>query len=78
MDEIRITGDEAVLISRIRTIDRDLDELERQTREMVQRGLRGGGPMARLGEDRADADRAALLRERAELVERLKRSTGVG
>ena len=78
MDEIRITGDEAVLISRIRTIDRDLDELERQTREMVQLGLRGGGAMARLGEDRADADHAALLRERAGLVEQLKRSTGIG
>jgi hypothetical protein len=78
MDEVRLTADEAVLASRIRTIDRDLDILEQHTLDMVKAGMRGGGAggagLLKMAEDRAGQQRAQLLAERADLVARLQRS----
>lgn len=78
MDEVTLTGDDAVLISRIRTIDRELDALEARTLDMVKAGMRGGGAggagLLKMAEDRADEQHTRLLAERAELVQQLQRS----
>ena len=78
MDEVEITGDEAVLINRITTIDRDVDAIQKHTIELVEAGTRGGaGGILRIAEDRADEHVARLQAERADLVRQLKQSTGV-
>jgi hypothetical protein len=76
VDEVTLTGDQAVLISRIRTIDRDLDVLERETRDSVIRGLHSSGAalVTNLQQTGADEQHARLLAERADLVEQLRRS----
>ena len=76
MDEVTLTGDQAVLISRIRTIDRDLDVLERETRDSVVRGLHSSAVAlgSNLQQTAADEQHARLLAERADLVEQLRRS----
>lgn len=75
MDDVTLTGDQAVSISRIRTIDRDLDVLERGTRDSVIRGLHSSGAAlgTNLQQTAADQRHARLLAERAELVEQLRR-----
>jgi hypothetical protein len=74
MDEVTLTGDEAVLASRIRTIDRNIAALDHQTQESVILGLHGSGAamMTNLGQTAADKQRAALLAEREDLVTRMK------
>jgi len=76
VDEVTLNGDQAVLINRIRVIDRDLDVLERETRESVIRGLHSSGAAlgTNLQQTAADAKHARLLAERADLVEQLRRS----
>lgn len=76
MDEVTLTDGQAVSISRIRTIDRDLDVLERGTRDSVIRGLHSSGAalVTNLQQTAADQRHARLLAERAELVEQLRRS----
>ena len=71
-----LTGDHAVLVSRIRTIDGELDALERETRDSVIRGLHSSGAalMTNLQQAAADDRHARLLAERADLVEQLRRS----
>ena len=75
-----LTGEQAVLASRIRTIDRDLDALEKQTLDMVKAGMRGGGAagagILKMAEEKADEKKARLLAERADLVQQLKKSIG--
>lgn len=72
VDDVVLTAETAVLASRIRTIDRDLDALERDVVEMVKTGLRATSPLAGVSAQRADERHDALLAERAELVARLK------
>ena len=76
MDEVTLNGGQAVLIDRIRTVDRDLDVLERETPESVIRGPHSAraalGP--NLQQTAADVRRTRLLTERPSLVERLRRS----
>lgn len=73
MDEVTITGDEAVLASRIKTIDRDVADLDRQVDESVEWGIRGGGAIAQAGQESAAKRRASMLTERADLVAQMKR-----
>jgi hypothetical protein len=78
VDEVTLTAEQAVLASRIRTIDRDLDDLQTRTLDMVKAGLRGGGAagagVLKMAEDRADERKAGPLAERADLVRQLKKS----
>lgn len=71
-----LTGEQAVLASRIKTIDRDLDDLEHRTIEMVEVGIRGGsaGGVLQIAEDEVDEKKARLLAERADLAQQLKTS----
>lgn len=69
-----LTGDEAVLANRIRTIDRDLDSLEQSIKESVIFGLHNSGAAiaANLTQASANKQKEALLAERAEIVTKLK------
>lgn len=76
MDASELGGEAAVLASRIRTLDRELDRLEASTRNSVVIGMKVAGGLAggflKLRQIQADAQHERLLRERAELVSRLK------
>ena len=77
-DEVELTGDEAAAANRITAIDAELDAVERRARESVVLGLHGSGAamMTNLVQTSADERHAALLAERAEVVERLRREVG--
>ena len=74
---MQFSADEARIANRIRAVDRELDEIERQARESVENGLKGGGTgIAALTSDRvqraADRRHAELLEERSGLAAELK------
>ena len=73
-DDVTLTGDETVVASQIKTIDRDLEALGRRTQESVICGLHGSGAalMTNIVQTSADKRKEALLAERADLVKALQ------
>ena len=67
------------MASKIRSIDRELDVLERERMESIVRGMKapdGAAAVVRMGQDSSDLRHTRLLQERAELVEQLKALLG--
>lgn len=74
MEDIHLSPEATVLASRIRTIDRDVDSLDKAARDSVISGLHNSGA-AMAGNiilTASDRKRADLLAERADLVQQLK------
>jgi hypothetical protein len=79
MADVELSPEAAVVASKIRTIDRDLDQMEKDREESIVRGMRapsGAAVINKWGQDRADTRREALLRERAELASQLRKLVG--
>jgi hypothetical protein len=73
--DVELSGEAAVVASRIRTIDRDLDQMEKDREDSIVRGLRapsGAAVINKWGQDNADARGVVLLKERAGLVAQLR------
>jgi hypothetical protein len=79
MADVELSPEGAVVASKIRTIDRDLDQMEKDREGSIVRGMRapsGAAVINKWGQDRADARREALLQERADLAARLRTLVG--
>ena len=79
MADVELSPEAAVVASKIRTIDRDLDQMDKDREESIARGMRapsGAAVINKWGQDRADARRERLLQERAELASQLRKLVG--
>jgi hypothetical protein len=79
MADVELSPEAAVVASKIRTIDRDLDQMEKDREDSIVRGMRapsGAAVINKWGQDRSDARREALLQERADLAARLRTLVG--
>lgn len=75
MGDGSVSAEATVVASKIRSVDRELDVLERERVESIVRGMKapnGAAAIVQLGQDSSDLRHAQLLEERAELVAQLK------
>jgi hypothetical protein len=79
MSDVELSPKAAVVASKIRTIDRDLDQMEEDREDSILRGMRapsGAAVINKWSQDRADSRREALLQKRAELASQLRKLVG--
>lgn len=71
MSDVRLSGDAAVVANMIRSLDRELDEMEQQRQESITGGMRAplmASIVVKWSQDSRDDRYRRLLEERATLV----------
>jgi hypothetical protein len=76
-DDVVLSADAAAVANEIKALDTQLTEIEERTKRVLGLGMMGGRFPAHQAEDLLDEKRDALLRQRAELVARLKALTAL-
>lgn len=76
-EDVTLSADAAAVANQIKDLDAQITDIEERTERVLGLGMMGGRFPAHQAEDRMDEKREALLRQRAQLVARLKVLTGV-